>query len=178
MLNRFDNPQQMYPAELNDNPWTFVTGPFTRQLEPVLPQLPEAVMLDLDAPPPPPPPPLPYKEQWLPKVYVIDSPRWNYEARVYMDLNEGIWLQFMLSDRWADMHTLLLNKHKNRIPDGMLPNLEGTWGLRSPVFGNGNQLDAVMNRHRVADYKWRKVKDLEGKPVELSFLKLREGKLE
>lgn len=170
---------QCYPA-LEDNPWTFVAGPYD------LKQVVEFPALTDDQPSLVGVPVLIKTEHLIndcPTVYIIDSPSWNYEVRAYLDIDPDrdpqstTWLVFMLSQRWADIRDLVLNDWKKKQYKGVLPDLAGTWGLRSPVFGDGMQLDAVLTGHKIRATKWRKVSDA-ARPVELSFLKLKEGKLE
>lgn len=143
---------QCYP-ELENNPWTFVAGPYEKKRIVETPSLTDGQMTLVGVPV------LIKTEHTLndcPTVYIIDSPRWNYEVRAYLDIDKNrdprslLWLNFMLSDRWAEIHTL---------------------------FGDGTQLDAAMYGNRLGRTKWRKVGE-DTRPVELSFLKLKEGKLE
>ena len=173
---------QCYPA-LEDNPWTFVAGPYDlKQVDerkflpsPFFPEGSTLGVVEVDT--------TTHTINDCPTVYIIDSPRWNYEVRAYLDIDperdpqSTTWLVFMLSQRWADIRDLIRNDCKKRQYKGILPDLTGTWGLRSPVFGNGMQLDAVLTGHKIRATKWRKVSDA-ARPVELSFLKLKEGKLE
>jgi hypothetical protein len=176
------NYQSCYP-ELESNPWTFVAGPYEKKQVVSLPPLSPVLLRDVASSDlRNMPVPVTRSVEECPTVYIIDSPRWNYEVRAYLDIDKNrdprslLWLNFMLSDRWAEIHTLLLNDSKNKYK-GIVPTLNGPWGLRSPVFGDGTQLDAAMYSSNIKNTRWRKVEE-DARPVELSFLKLKEGKLE